>query len=182
MRVLASRFWKVTLVTITLVALLGAGRVRRDPLTAAETDQLREAAIEPAKRLKLYIKFAGARMMAIDQLRTDPKLTSDRGQRIHDLLEDFGNIVDEIDDNVDTYNEHNEELRKPLKELIEADTNWQMKLRTLKDAAVKPATESEARDYSITLDMALDSVNDGVENARKTLQEQVAAKAEKKKK
>src|SRR5215831_10812121 len=32
------------------------GKVRRDPLTSDETDQLREQAQEPVKRLRLYIK------------------------------------------------------------------------------------------------------------------------------
>src|SRR6185312_11491738 len=92
------------MVSATVIALLTAalaGKVRRDPLTDPETDQLREVAQEPAKRLKLYITFARARLTAIEQLRADPKLASDRGRQIHDLLEDFTNIVDEIDDNID---------------------------------------------------------------------------------
>ena len=77
-----------------LAATSFAGKLRRDPLTPDETDQLREQAQEPVKRLRLYIKFAGARIMAIEQLRSDPKLAAGRGQKIHDLLEDFGNISD----------------------------------------------------------------------------------------
>ena len=50
----------------SLVASSPGGRVRRDPLTADEIDQLREQAQEPVNRLRLYIKFARARMVAID--------------------------------------------------------------------------------------------------------------------
>src|SRR5262249_27022968 len=71
---------------------------RRDPLTETEVDQLRETAQEGDKRIKLMVKFAKSRMLAIDQLRSDPKLAENRGQHIHDLLEDFMNLVDEIDD------------------------------------------------------------------------------------
>src|SRR5438067_1761732 len=72
-----------------LIALPGRAQVRdRDPLTEKEVDQLRETAIEPEKRLKLMVEFTKARMVAIEQLRTDPKLAKDRGQKIHDLQEE----------------------------------------------------------------------------------------------
>src|SRR5262249_6965230 len=108
---------RIPVVLATLVVLVAtsyAGKVRRDPLTAPETDELREVAQEPVKRLKLYVKYGQARMTAIEQLRSDPKLAEDRGRQIHDLLEDFTNIVDELDDNVDMYHERGSDLRKPL--------------------------------------------------------------------
>ena len=173
----------VIAITLTAFATLNAGKVRRDPLTDPETDQLREAAQEPPKRLKLYINFARARMTAIEQLRSDPKLAADRGRQIHDLLEDFTNIVDEIDDNVDMYHERGADLRKPLKELIEADSDWQLRLRTLKEAPNSDAdAEKETRQYYFVLDGAIDSVNSSGENARKVFDEQNKSFAEKKKK
>ena len=62
------RAWKKTVLAVLLLTVVASAR-RRDPLTDAESDQLREVAMEPAKRLKLYIKFAEARLVAIDQLR-----------------------------------------------------------------------------------------------------------------
>src|SRR5205809_390923 len=61
---------------------------RRDPLTRLEVDQLRDTAWEPELRLKLYIKFARARLAAVEQVRSDPKVT-DRAQATHDKLQDF---------------------------------------------------------------------------------------------
>jgi len=157
--------------------------VRRDPLTAPETDELREVAQEPVKRLKLYVKYGQARMTAIEQLRSDPKLAEDRGRQIHDLLEDFTNIVDELDDNVDMYHERGSDLRKPLKEVIEADSDWQLRLRTLKEApASDPNAAKEAREYYFVLESSIDSVNESADNARKILAEQNITFAEKKKK
>jgi hypothetical protein len=177
---------QVVLVLGLIAALLAtayAGKVRRDPLTDAETDQVREEAQEPPKRLKLYITFARARMTAIEQLRADPKFAEDRGRQIHDLLEDFTNIVDEVDTNVDTYHERSADLRKPLKELIEADSDWQLRLRTLKEGSSSDANAAkEAREYYFALDAAIDSVNASGENARKVLAEQNIAFAEKEKK
>jgi hypothetical protein len=166
-----------------LAATSFAGKLRRDPLTPDETDQLREQAQEPVKRLRLYIKFAGARIMAIEQLRSDPKLAAGRGQKIHDLLEDFGNIVDEFDDNMDNYSEHGSDIRKPLKEMIDAEADWQLRLRSLKEASTKdPQSTKEAQDYSFALDSALDSVNDSADSTQKTLEEQNASLKTKKKK
>jgi len=45
--------------------------------------------MEPFKRLKLLVKFTEARLTTIDEVRADPKQAAGRGQRIHDLLEDF---------------------------------------------------------------------------------------------
>ena len=172
---------RVALSLFLLASMAMAGRVQRDPLTDAETDQLREAAQEPGPRLKLYIKFGGARLETIEQLRTDPKMATGRGQRIHDLLEDFANIVDEIDRNVDTYDERDLDLRKPLKELIQAESGWQLRLRTLKETPHNDAASaSEFREYSFTLDAALDSLNSSADNSRKVLQEQEAHPKKKK--
>ena len=177
---------RCVMVSATVIALMAAalaGKVRRDPLTDPETDQLREVAQEPAKRLKLYITFARARLTAIEQLRADPKLASDRGRQIHDLLEDFTNIVDEIDDNVDMYHERNADLRKPLKEVIEANSDWQLRLRTLKETASAGADAAkEARQYYFALSTAIDSVDSSAETGRKVLDEQNKAFAQKKKK
>ena len=60
---------KLALLVLLLVVVASAQRRHRDPLTDAEADQMREVAQEPEKRLKLIIKFAQARLQAIEQLR-----------------------------------------------------------------------------------------------------------------
>jgi len=162
--------------TASFAASAPTGRGRRDPLTEAETDQLREHAQEPVIRLRLYIKFAGARMIDIEEVPANAKSDPNRGQKIHDLLEDFSNLIDEIDDNIDNYSEHSSDIRKPLKELIDAESDWSFRLRTLKDASAKdPQVAKQARDYSFALDAALDSVNDSADSARKILEDQNAS-------
>ena len=47
-----------SLAWMVLLALPAGAMQHRDPLTEAETDQLREAALEPQLKLKLLIKFA----------------------------------------------------------------------------------------------------------------------------
>jgi len=140
----------------------------RDPLNEKEVDQMRELADYPDKRLELMVSFARARMTSIDQLRANPKSATDRPMQIHDLLEDFSTLLDEIDDNVDMYASHKTDMRKGLRLLIEAESEWALKLRNLK----QQSPPEELEQYSFVLANATDSVNDTADSARKELQEQ----------
>ncbi len=152
----------------------------RDPLTEAEVDQLRETAIEPEKRLKLMVEFTKARMASLEKARTDPQ-AKDRGKHMHDLLEDITSLVDEIDDNVDDYNERSADLRKPLKEVVQMDSEFQAKLHELKNAENDPKNIDEASDYKFALDDAIESVDQSATTTRKLLDEQNVKFAKKKK-
>jgi hypothetical protein len=168
----------VTKVVLLLLLLsLAAGAKRRDPLTEAETDQLREAAMDPYNRIKLLIKFTEARLVAIDQVRIDPKLANDRGQQIHDLLEDFTSLIDEINDNLDQYEgrplnkESVKQYHKGLKELIEADSRFDLKLRTLKSATeTDPVTRKEAPDFRFVLQDAQEALKSNADMAREYIE------------
>jgi hypothetical protein len=150
---------------------------RRDPLTQPEIDQIRDASWEPQQRLTLYIKFARMRLVAMEQMRSDPK-TKDRPKQTHDLLDDFLLIYDELNDNVDTYIDRKDDIRKPLKTVIDADTEFQAKLRALKDAAgISP---EEANVYEFVLSDALDTVDSSAQDHRTLLTEQEEAAKHKK--
>jgi len=119
---------KVRRLALGLLLLAPAlAQTRRDPLNPLEQDQLRDAAQEPADRLKLYIQFSRARLSSLEQMRADPKVT-DRAQQTRDQLQDFLDVYDELNDNIDTFVERKADLRKPLKAVIEADTEFQAKL------------------------------------------------------
>jgi hypothetical protein len=141
---------------------------RHDPLNPAEIDQLRDAMLEPDTRLKLYVKFARDRMTALEQMRADPK-TTDRARRTHDKLEDFLAVYDELNDNIDMYVARKDDVRKPLKLIIEADTEFQSKLRALKDSANTDA--AEAKQYEFVLTNAIDTVDSSADDHRKTATE-----------
>jgi hypothetical protein len=151
-----------------------------DPLNEKEVDQLRETAMEPEKRLKLYVDFTKQRMAAIDQLRSDPKAT-DRGKKIHDLLEDLSSLVDEIDDNVENYDERNADLRKPLKEIVQMDSEFQGKLRALRESMDDSKNAQETDEYKFAVEDATESVNQSADSSRKLLEEQNTKFAKKKK-
>jgi DNA repair ATPase RecN len=163
-----------TKITILLLLLsLTAAAKKRDPLTEAEADQLREVALEPYKRIKLLIKFTEARLTSIDQVRADPKLAGDRGKQVHDLLEDFTSLIDEINDNLDQYEARPmdkdmiKQYHKALKELLEADAHFDQKLQSLKTAAeTDPQTRKEWPDFRFAWVDAQESLKSNADMAR----------------
>src|SRR5438132_1254617 len=158
-------------------AAFSSAQGRHASLTPAEADQLRDTAMEPDQRLKLFVKFTRARLASLEQMRSDPKVT-DRGKQTHDQLEEFLALYDELNDNVDTYAGRKDDIRKPLKSVIEADTEFQAKLRALKDAADVPP--EEAKQYEFILTNALDTLDASAPEHRTLLTEQEEAAKHKK--
>lgn len=148
-----------------------------DPLTQTEIDQIRDASWEPRLRLPLYVQFARARLVKLEEVRSDPK-TKDRSKQTHDLLDDFQQLYDELNDNIDTYVDRRDDIRKPLKLVVDADTEFQAKLRALKDAADVPPAEQQ--EYEFVLTNALDTVNASTEDHKKLLADQEEAAKHKK--
>jgi hypothetical protein len=168
-----SHFKVVLLVLCLWLGTAGAQLRRREPLNPPEIDQLRDAAMDPEVRLKLYTQFARARLVSLEQMRNDPK-ARDRGQQTHDRLQEFVDIYDELNENIDNFVARKEDLRRPLKAVIEADNEFQAKLLALKSAG--DAGPKEAEQYRFLLDNALEAVGNGVEDHRLLLVEQEAAK------
>ena len=160
--------WLVLLLVVTCYLTQYGAAQRRDPLSDKEIDEMREAADRPDKRLELLASFARARMTSIEQLRTDAKSGKDRPTQIHDLLQDFISLLDEIDDNIDMYGSHKTDMRKGLKLVIEADSEWQLQLRRLKEQS----PPEELDQYSFVVSNASEAVGDSADGARKELQEQ----------
>jgi len=175
---MTGRCARVVIAAIALLVSAGWADRRRDPLTEVEVGQLRDAAQDPEQRLKLFVSFARARLTAMEQVRSDPK-ASDRGQKTHDNLQDFVVIYDELNDNLDTFVERKADLRKPLKLVIEADAEFQSRLRALKSAP--DGRSAETSQYEFLLNTALDAVDTSVADHRQLLTEQEEAAKHKKK-
>jgi len=165
--------WALTWGICTVIVLLAITSIhaerRRDPFNPVEIDQLRDAAQEPDIRLKLFVTFARVRLDAVEQVRSDAKVT-DKPEATHDRLQDFLDVYDELNDNVDTFSDRHNDIRKSLKVIIEADNEFQAKLRALKDAGnVSPA---EAKPYEFLLTNALETLDSSVEDHKQLLVEQ----------
>lgn len=151
---------------------------RDDPLTPLEIDQLRDQAQDADLRMKLFVQFARQRLDAIDKIRSDPKV-ADRGAATHDGLQAFLDVYDEMNDNVDAYDDQKADFRKGLKLIIEADVEFQAKLRALQNS-VNP-NKDELKVYEFLLQSALDTVDDSTKDHRELLVQQEEAAKHKKK-
>jgi hypothetical protein len=147
---------------------------QRDPLNDLESDQLREAAQDPYKRLKLMIKFASERLDTAEATQKETEVRG-RGQRIHDALQDFRELVDELDDNVDDFVQKQQDLRKPLGEMVSAEEGFNKRLQAIRERGQDPKLTEEYKLYSFVLQDAQEAVNLSLEDAKKTLGEQSAA-------
>jgi hypothetical protein len=96
---------------------------KRDPLNDEEVDQVREVADQPVERVKLYMKFISQRTDAIQEMVGDTKIQN-KPMKFHTLLEEYTRLVDELQDNLDSYEETHSDVRKALKELVPASERW----------------------------------------------------------
>src|SRR5579872_5406900 len=140
----------------------------RDPLTEGEIDKIRDSAQLPDVRLKLYVEFARARLENIQKIHSDLKAT-DRESQTRDALQDFLDVYDELNTNVDTYADRGSDLRKALKPVIEADTEFGAKIRAFKSSL---GSTQEARDDDFLIGSALDAIDLGAKDHRDLLAEQ----------
>jgi len=142
---------------------------RRDPLSDLEVDKLRDAAQEPEIRLKLYVEFARTRLDKLQQVHSDPK-AENRDEQTKAALQDFVDVYYELQDNVDTFADRKNDLRKALKPVIEADTEFGSKLRAFKSSLAN--SPQEAAKFDFLLGTALSAVDDGAKNDRELLAQQ----------
>ena len=166
-------------IALCLLCATAFAQRHHDPLNDLEIDQLREANLEPEKRLKLIVTFARARLASLEQARSDTK-TADRAQATHDWLTDFVDIYDELNENIDMYVDRKDDLRKALGAVIEGDAEFQTRLRGLKDEISNK--KEETRSYEFVLTSAIESVDNSIKDHRDLLKEQEAAWKNRKKK
>ena len=165
------------LILLLCAPVASVAQRHRDPLTQAEINQVRDTSWEPKLRLPLYVEFARSRLVKLEEMRSDAK-TKDRGKQTHDLLADFQLLYDELNDNIETYVDRRDDIRKPLKAIIEADNEFQSKLRALKEAA--GVTGAEAQQYEFVLTNAIETLDSSVEDHRKLLSDQESLAKQKK--
>jgi hypothetical protein len=160
-------------IVLMLLALPLAAQ-QRDFLTPDEADQLREVQ-EPNERLKLYSKWALLRIDEIEQMIASTK--PGRAAFIHDLLEDYGHIVDAMDTVAD------DALRRKLKidigvtALIAAEKDMVARLEKIRDSKPKDFAR-----YEFVLTDAIETTQDSLELNEADLPGRAAAVAAKDKK
>jgi len=153
-----------------LIFLLAAGSAVRlcaqddqDPLTPDEVQEVRDNAVHPNERIKLFEKFIEQRLTEIRQLAGDPDAAHRKAQ-IRDKLEEFTHLCDELQDNMDTYDSAHADIRKSLKDLVASAAKWPAELRA---AGTDPS-------YDFSLKTAQEAAQSASDEAKQLSTEQDA--------
>jgi MarR-like DNA-binding transcriptional regulator SgrR of sgrS sRNA len=128
---------------------------QRDFLTPAETDQLREVQ-EPNERLALYSKWALLRLDEIEQMVASNK--PGRATFIHDLLEDYGHIIEATDAVADDALRRKISIDTGVTTLTASEKDMVTRLQKIRDAKPKDLAR-----YEFALSDAIDTTQDSLE-------------------
>jgi len=135
---------------------------QKDFLTNDEADQLREAQ-EPDARLQLYMRFAKQRIDLLDQLFAKPK--TGRSGMIHDTLEQFTQIMEAIDNNIDDAIRR----QKPMTLLGSVAKEQRQMLASLEKFSAMEAADRGR--YQFALDQAIETARDSADLSEQDLKE-----------
>jgi hypothetical protein len=136
--------------------LLGLPAVaqQRDFLTAREVDEVRQVQ-EPDQRLLLYLTFAETRIEELGQLFAGNR--PGRSVLIHDLLDQYGKIIDAMDTVTDDALSHHREIGESLKKVTEGQAKLVARLEAWKAAKPKDLDR-----YEFVLANAIDTTHDSI--------------------
>jgi hypothetical protein len=149
------------LLCIASSVALSAQRQKRDALTPAQADKIREAGVFPAQRISLYTQYVDEHVDSIKALAGRAH-TAAWAQHMDNELLDLTALMDELGSNLDEYSDRKADLRKSLKPLTKATQRWLSVLRAL----------PTARTFDLARTDAIASAQDLVDDAAETLKEQ----------
>lgn len=155
------------LLLVPLVAPVIHAQRQRDPLTDQEADEVANLRDQPNARIKLYQKFLQQRIDAIKTIGPNPA-GDDLKADLQAKYQEFTRISDELQDNLDTFDEAHADIRKSLKDLVPATEKWIAVLN-------RPDSGGELADFArkTALDAA-QSANDQAEKLYKSQKEYFA--------
>ena len=139
---------------LMLLILCAPLLAQKDFLNSDEADQIREVQ-EPDLRLQLYLRFAQQRVDQIDQLMAKPK--TGRSGMIHDLLEQYAQIIEAID----TYVDNAITRKKPILTLGQvAKTERELLAKLEKIGEIEAPDKSR---FQFALEQAIETTRDSAE-------------------
>jgi peptidoglycan hydrolase CwlO-like protein len=99
------------------------GQSKKDPLTDQQIEDVREAGDQPVQRIKLFVGYVEERSNGIHTLNKEAG-AQNKTARLHNLLDEFTRLSDDLEDNMDNFNDEHADLRKELKEVVDKSTQW----------------------------------------------------------
>ena len=145
-----------------------------DFLTEAEIDHVRLAQ-EPNARLQLYLDFARQRLDQVKQMAKDTR--PGRAAMMHDLLDEYSQIIDAIDTVSDDALEHRTDIGAGTKAVASAEKTFLSALEKLHDSSPPDLSR-----YEFLLTQAIETTRDSLEAASEDPAKRAAAVAERQKK
>ena len=145
---------------LVLIVLCAPLMAQKDFLNADEADQVREVQ-EPDLRLQLYLRFAQQRVDQLDQLLAKPK--TGRSGMIHDLLEQYSQIIEAID----TYIDNAITRKKPITTMPQVAKAEREMLAKLEKFGEMDAPDKSR--FEFVLDQAIETTRDSAEESEKDL-------------
>ena len=144
---------------------------RKDPLTDQQIEDVREAGDQPLQRIKLFVGYVDERAKGIHTINADP-IAQNKNLRLHNLMEEFTRLSDELQDNMDNFDQQHADLRKVLKEIVDKTGDWGTILNE-----PKPSPQ-----YDFSRKTAIDANQSAHETAVQMLADEIKYFAELKKK
>ena len=129
-----------------------------------EIEQVRDISWEPKRCVAVGVQSARTRLVKLEQVRSDPKV-KDR-QQTHDLPDDFQRLHDDLNDNVDTYVDRHDDIRKPLKPSSTQTPSFSCRCAHSKTL---PMCLTETAQYEFVLTNAIETVDSATDDHRKLL-------------
>ncbi len=145
---------------LMLLALAAPAVAQKDFLNTDETDQIREVQ-DPDLRLQLYVRFAQQRLDQLEQLMAKPK--TGRSGMIHDLLEQYAQIIEAIDTYIDNAITRKKAITT-MAQVAKAEREMLAKLEKMgaMEAADKPR-------FQFALEQAIEITKDSAETSEQDL-------------
>jgi hypothetical protein len=129
-----NRTFAIAGVWMLLASVPLSAQRKKDPLTEQQIEDVREAGDQPPVRIKLFVGYVDERAKEIHSLSTDAR-AQNKSVEMHNLFDEFTRLSDELQDNMDNFNDEHADLRKELKEVIDKSGEWTTVLNEPKASA-----------------------------------------------
>jgi flavodoxin len=152
-----------------------AAQSHKDPLTPAEVEEVRDSTDLPPARVKLYMRFVTERSAVVQQLGKE-ELVQHRGEKLHEAIENYTSLIDELQNNLDEYIGYETNNQRPVPDLRKILPQLQATVVTWRDTVASLAANQDYDFAKETAVEATDSLRDEIKEMIDSQNKYFAAK------